>query len=54
MRVGKVLWLGNEFRKEMQFGLVNVKKQADLAKRFGIKKAPKILLQQAAGKKPEA
>ncbi|KAF4739147.1 hypothetical protein FOZ63_030910, partial [Perkinsus olseni] len=35
--------LSNEFRKEMQFGLVNVKKQADLAKRFGVKKAPKIL-----------
>ncbi|KAF4715494.1 hypothetical protein FOZ63_032532 [Perkinsus olseni] len=46
--------LSNEFRKEMQFGLVNVKKQADLAKRFGVKKAPKILLQQAVGKKPEA
>ncbi|KAF4660454.1 hypothetical protein FOL47_007159 [Perkinsus chesapeaki] len=46
--------LSNEFRKEMQFGLVNVKKQPDLAKRFGVKKAPKILLQQAVGKKPEA
>ncbi|KAF4665650.1 hypothetical protein FOZ61_010657 [Perkinsus olseni] len=46
--------LSNEFRKEMQFGLVNVKKQGDLAKRFGVKKAPKILLQQAVGKKPEA